>query len=191
MTSAATKIPVLTTVSEFLATAGEGRHELVDGIIRAMSPASAIHSRLQARLGSLIDQHLSKSKSPCWVGTEPGVKPRVEANHNVRVPDLGVTCAPSTPDLQLMPDPVLLIEILSPGNVKDTRSNVWTYTTIPSVQEILVVHSTVVRVELLRRNANGSWPENPELIETGGAIKLTSIGASFLLSDIYAGTHLA
>ena len=191
MTSAATKLPVLTTVGEFLATVGESRYELVDGIIRAMSPASAIHSRLQARLAFLIEGHLSASKSKCWVGTEPGIKPRVEANHNVRVPDLGVTCVSSTPDMQLMPDPVLLIEIISPGNVKDTRSNVWTYTTIPSVQEILVVHSTVARVELLRRGANGSWPENPEIIEAGGTIKLSSLGASFVIGDVYAGTHLA
>ena len=49
-------------------------------------------------------------------------------------------------------DPVLLVEILSPSNRAETWTNVWAYTTIPSVREILVLHSLRIRAELLRRD---------------------------------------
>jgi hypothetical protein len=55
----------------------------------------------------------------------------------------------------MVPDPVLLVEILSPGNEGKTRSNVWTYTTIPSVCEILAIRSTRMEVEVLRWGADG------------------------------------
>jgi hypothetical protein len=67
----------------------------------------------------------------------------------------------------------------------------WSYTTIPSVREIVVVHSTRILVELLRRGGDGNWPEEPEEIGPGGALLLESIAFSCPLSDVYAQTHLA
>ena len=58
-----------------------------------------------------------------------------------------------------LPDPVLVVEILSPSNETETRENVWAYASIPSVQEILLLRSTEIAAELLRRQADGNWPE--------------------------------
>jgi Uma2 family endonuclease len=102
-----------------------------------------------------------------------------------------VTCTPDAPGQQTLPDPILLVEILSPGNTADTWDNVWSYTTIPSVREIAVVHSTRVLVELLRRGTDGHWPAEPEEIGPGDTLRLEGIGFSCPLSDIYAQTHLA
>jgi Uma2 family endonuclease len=115
----------------------------------------------------------------------------VRANVNMRVPDLGVTCTPDAPGQQTLPDPIVLIEILSPGNASDTWDNVWSYTTIPSVREIAVVHSTRVLVELLRRGADGSWPAEPEEIGPGDTLRFDSVGFACALADVYAQTHLA
>ncbi len=191
MSNAATMLPVQMTVDDFLARTDLSRYELIDGEPRAMSPGSTVHARLQARLGRLIDQHLEKSGGPCWVGTEPAVRPRASAKYNIRVPDLGVTCAPDQSGEIIMADPILLIELLSPGNSKDTRDNVWAYTTISSVREIMIVHTTRQRVELLRRQSDGLWPADPEIIDSGGTVQLSSIDASFVLAEIYAKTHLA
>jgi Plasmid encoded RepA protein len=81
-----------------------------------------------------------------------------------------------------------LVEILSPSNRSETWTNVWAYTTIPSVQEILVLHSTAVRAEMLRRDAEGNWPERPEVLE-GGTLELLSIGLQLPLAAAYAGTR--
>jgi Uma2 family endonuclease len=95
MTSAHARIaPRHMTVTDFLEWDGgghQGKLELVDGEVRAMSPASATHGQIQARLAFLIERHLTDAKKPCIVATEPAVTPRLTARHNVRVPDLGVS----------------------------------------------------------------------------------------------------
>jgi Uma2 family endonuclease len=122
--------------------------------------------------------------------TEPGIVPRVRANRNYRVPDLGVTCAPPSHNL-MASDPILLIEILSPSNEAETWANVWTYTTIPSVREILIVHSTRQEAELLRRRADGSWPEEPDMIRAGAEVVLATIDLVTPLASLYRTTVLA
>jgi hypothetical protein len=68
---------------------------------------------------------------------------------------------------------------------------VWSYTTIPSVREIVVVHSTRVFAELLRRDADGNWPAEPEEIGPEGDLRLDSIAFTCPLPAVYAQTHLA
>ena len=87
-------------------------------------------------------------------------------------------------------DPVLLIEILSPSNQAETWANVWTYTTIPSVREILVLKTASIGAELLRRTSDGSWPEQP-LILADGELALQSIGFRIPLAAAYRTTRLA
>src|SRR5271168_1194721 len=108
------KIPVRMTVCEFLKWDSDDglRYELVDGEPRAMAPAGTIHGFLQGRLATLINGHLDRSKRPCSLVVAPGVIPQIMSAHNVRVPDLGVTCSPLLPGQATLPDPVLLIEIL-------------------------------------------------------------------------------
>ena len=188
------KLPPLMTVADFLDWPGDGlgtRYELVDGVLRAMAPGSDTHGTIQSNLTYVVTSHLRQSRPGCRAVTNLGVQPRVRADWNFRIPDLGVTCAPNRPGEIMTPEPLLLIEVLSPGNANDTYENVRAYATLPSVQEILVVHSTRVRVEVLRRGSNGDWPANPETLEAGGSVKLSSIGAEFALSEIYLGTHLA
>jgi Uma2 family endonuclease len=91
------------------------RYELVDGEPRAMAPASTLHGFLQNELGSLIRNHLRDRASGCEVVANPSVVPRLLSEHNVRVPDLAVTCWPLAAGQATLPDPVLLIEILSPA----------------------------------------------------------------------------
>ena len=156
-------------VDEFMAwEPGDGRTwQLVDGVPEAMAPTNRTHGALQARLASLLDAHFERNGSPCSVIIAPGVVPRVRAGHNVRIPDLAVTRSPYTDEQPLLLNAVLLVEVLSPSNQRETWSNVWTYTTIPSVREILVLHSAKVQADLLRRREDGTWPERPEAVTEG------------------------
>lgn len=164
--------------------------QLLDGQPRAMAPASRTHGRIQSKLSRLIDVHLTDRGGICTIITEPGVVPRVRSDSNFRVPDLAVTCSSYDQEEYALTDPVLLVEILSPSNQAETWTNVWAYTTIPSVQEILIVHSTSIRADLLRRGADGNWPERPLTIEDG-LLDLLSIGFQVNLAAIYQGTRLA
>ena len=85
---------------------------------------------------------------------------------------------------------MLMIEILSPSNQSETWSSVWTYTSIPSVSDILVVQTSRVGAEVLRRAADGTWPAEP-LDVSAGDLTLDSIGLQIPLAEIYSTTRFA
>lgn len=187
--SQALKFPVRMTVPEFLEwDSGDGlRYELVDGEPHAMAPASSIHAVLQSELGRLLGNHLRQHRPGCRVLTNPGVLPRMLSTYNFRSPDLGVTCSALSLGQPMMPEPILLVEILSPSNQAKTWSNVWTYTSIQSLQEILVLHSTRVAAEILHRTVDGQWPQDTTRITSGDLVP-SAIDFRVPLAEIYAGT---
>jgi Uma2 family endonuclease len=180
------------TIEEFLDWPGDGSRktfELVDGEPRAMAPASVSHGIIQANIAGILRTHLIGSR--CYVVVEPGVIPRVRSDANMRVPDLAVSCEVSNVGQRALSEPTLVIEILSPSNESETRENVWAYTTIPTVREILLIRSTRIAAELIRRGADGIWPSNPQPIEADAALFLESLDFSCRLAAIYENTHLA
>lgn len=179
------------TVAEFFAWAEEadGRWQLVDGVPVAMSPPSPTHGAIQSELCYLITRGLIENGAPCSVVSGAGVIPRVNADKNVRIPDVSVVCGGYVTEERALSEPAVVIEILSPGNMRQTWANVWTYTTIPSVKEIAVFQSQSLGVKLLRRQPDGGWPKEPETVETGD-LALASIGVSFPLAAAYRTTRL-
>lgn len=186
------RTPARMTVAEFLAwEPGDGhRWQLVDGEPQPMSPATRTHGTLQLTLGSAILRHLESISSACVAITEAGIVPHVQSRTNVRIADIAVTCSGYVIEESTLTEPVLIVEVLSPSNQAETWSNVWTYTSIPSVREILVLHSGSVAAEVLRRHADQSWPQTTERIESG-LLELRSIGFSTSLTDLYRGTRFA
>lgn len=186
------KPPPSMTVAEFLAWPGDGtgrKCQLIDGEVRVMSPASAAHAIIQNNIGYELRRHFLEQKIRCRVGTEVGVITR-EGPNTVRVPDVGVTRAPVPAGQRDWPEPLLLIEVLSPSNASDTWDNVWAYRTIPSVREVAVIHSTRVLAEVLRRGPDGQWPDGLEKIGDGETLSFECIGFACPLVDIYAETSL-
>ena len=192
MTGAARKLPPMMDVADFLDWPGDGtdtRYELIDGVLRAMAPGSDANGTIVGNMCAIIGSHL-RSARPSYRGVvSPNVQPRIRAKWNVRIPGLGVTCAPNKAGDLFTPDPVLLVEVLSPSNAAETYESVRAYATLPSVKEILVVHSTRIEVEVLVRGADGNWPAHPSNVN-GGELRLESIGSGIAATDIYANAHL-
>ena len=185
------KVPVQMSVQDFLSwEPGDGHTwQLVDGVPQAMAPASRTHGTLQAELARLIGNHLRDQGGPCTLVVEPGVVPLVQSSHNLRVADLAVSCWEYEAEEAGLTDPVLIVEFLSPGNQAETWANVWAYTTIPSVREIVVVRTVSIGAERLRRGADGAWPREPETAGDGDLV-LDSIGLRTSLVELYRGTRL-
>jgi Uma2 family endonuclease len=187
------RAPTRMTVDEFLvwnaADASGRRWQLIEGEPVLMAPAPEPHGEIQAEIGRVLRNHLVERKSPCRVLPAPGIVPMVRANENFRIPDLGVTRAPVSREIRV-PDSILLIEILSPSNESETRSSVWTYTTIPSVQEVLIVHSTRIEAELLRRGEDGTWPHQATIIRSNETLNLASVDFNMPLSALYRTSGL-
>ena len=182
------------TVDEFIRWPGDGtgtRYELVNGDLRAQDPTTVAHGTIHSNLTILIGNHLRGNRPGCLLVVAPGVQPRLRANWNFRIPDLGVSCSASTPNEHTLAEPVLLIGILSESNSDDTWSNIALYATLPSVAEIVIVDSTKVASELLRRGTDGNWPQAPLAFEAGGRIAMESIGLELSVSEVYRDTNLA
>ena len=179
-------------VAEFLAwDAPNGSlWQLVDGEPQAMAPASRTHNTLQGELGRLIGDHLIEQDRNLTVVPNAGIVPRVRADANYRIPDLAVTCSDYEQEEYDVSEPVLMVAVLSPTNKTETWGNVWAYTTIPTVREILILHSVRIRAELLRRDVQGNWPERALVIEDG-MVELKSIAFRVPLAAIYRRTRLA
>jgi Uma2 family endonuclease len=187
--SAASRLPYLMTVAEFLdweTPDGSERWELIDGMPEAMAPASDRHGAIHAEVGRLIGNHLVDTRPDCRVIIESGTRPN---EHNVRVPDLSITCGPLDPDARLG-NPLLVIEILSPSNWRRTWANVTLYKTVEGIQEILVLDSTEIKAQLLRRAPDGSWPGGPLVLFAGDGVTLESIGFTAPLAAFYRTSGL-
>ena len=158
--------------------------QLRDGEPELMAPTSDAHGSVQNELAHLLTAHLRRQGDRCRVVTNPGVVPRVRSDRNALIPDIGVTCTPPS-GARMMPEPVVLVEVLSPSNEAETWANVWAYATIPSLAEILIVRSTEIGAEILRRRPDGSWPEQPQAVGREGELRADSIGFAVPLREVY------
>jgi Uma2 family endonuclease len=177
------------TLAEFLRweDGTDTRYELLDGMAVAMAPPAIAHGMLALRLGARIDAAL-RSRPPCFGQSEAGIA-RPDRNDTCYIADLAVTCTPPERGQQLLRDPLLIVEILSPGTaLYDRQTKVSDYRRIASVEEILLIDSTSIFAEVLRREGN-RWIT--EIVRGPQAtLALASIGLAAAMSDLYEGIDL-
>lgn len=193
MTDTKRKLPANMTADEFLAWGGDGtgaRHEFVDGELHVMSRRArrTASSKAQSPATSAITSTIPAT----YAASSPNPRLRSASARALGcVPDLGVSRAPDAPGQVYLPDPILLIEITSPGNKRETWDNVWAYATVPSVNEILIVQSTRIEAELLRRGDDGSLPPSSVTFAGDVSIPIQSTRMDLGLKALYAKTHPA
>ncbi len=185
--NAAKIAPTLMTADEFLVwdAPGPNRWELVDGLPRKMAISSVAQGLVHSEATVLIRNHLFETHAHCRLMIRSCVQPRVRADLNVRTPDLVASSTPRQAGDMLVRDPKLMVEIVSPSNERDRWSNVWAYTTIPSVRDILVLHVSLARAELLHRGDDGAWPDNALTLLSGDTLTLQSIDMALPLTEFY------
>ena len=177
------------TLAEFLRweDGTDTRYELLGGCPVAMAPPAIAHGILALRLGARIDAAL-RSRSPCFGQSEAGIA-RQDRNDTCYIADLAVTCTPPERGQQLLQDPLLIVEILSPGTaLYDRQTKVSDYRRIPSVQEILLIDSTSIFAEVLRREGDRWMTEI--LRGPQATLSLASIGLTAAISELYEGIDM-
>ncbi|MGH7040385.1 MAG: Uma2 family endonuclease [Stellaceae bacterium] len=164
------------------------RYELIGGFPVAMAPPAEAHRILAARLIARIDAALA-SRRPCNVQPEAGVL-RADRNDSYFIADLAVTCQPNQRGRQMIEQPILIVEILSPGTERHDRLvKVPAYRQIASVAEILLIDSESLYAEILRRDG-ARWIA--DLVRGAeGELFLAAIGLRLGLGDLYEGIDLA
>ena len=179
------------TADQFMDWPGDGTgrpYQLIDGEPQAMAPPSKIHGLVQANLVYELTRLLRDKKSECRAVIGPGVQPRPDMAHNVRIPDVAVTCVLDRS--RYVDEPVLICEILSPSNARETREAIRACLSIPSLREVLVLGSETIMAELLRRAPNGDWPKEPTLVGPGQTIVLESLAIELPMDALYDGLGL-
>jgi Uma2 family endonuclease len=170
------------TVAEFLDwdDGTDTRYELIDGRPVAMAPVAASHSIIAVNLGFELKSRL---KAPCYAGSEAGIK-RPDRDDMFYEADIVVSCTPVGTGTKVIPNPVVVIEVLSPSTVEHDRGRkAYDYSQIESVQEIVLVSSEQRHVVVWRRRGT-KW-EIEHLIGDA-ALELEAVGVTIPSAAIYA-----
>ncbi len=155
-------------------------YELVEGRIVAMAPPHDAHGTILMNLGLAIGAAL---KAPCRVVGNAGIV-LPERDDRYYVADLVVTCDQPASQRPFLPEPRLIVEVLSRSTAAHDRGRKGEdYRQLASVQEILFVSSDERRVVRLRREAD-HWVIEDFIGEA--SIGLASVPATIPLPAIYA-----
>ena len=172
--------------------ATDGNYEFYDGYVVMLRPPSSAyderamfdmaggslaHTALCVRLGGMLDQALADG--PCMAYSSD-VKLKVSTTRHYFHPDVSVACESHAGNL--LTDPIIIIEVLSPATEKrDRGAKFAVYKTLPSIQEYVLIGSEAQEIIVYRRESN--W--RPYHYRSGDLVELTSIGVSFPFDAVY------
>src|SRR5271165_6568377 len=127
-------------VEEFLvwAEGREGRWELRDGEPVLMAPERAAHALTKFAAQKAIDAAIARAGLPCRMFPD-GMTVRVSARTAFE-PDALVVCPPPPLDAIEIPNPVIVVEVLSPSTAADDHGvKLDGYFSLPSVEHYLIL----------------------------------------------------
>ncbi len=160
------------------------RHEYLAGQIYAMAGGTPEHGTYCANVIALLAAQLESM--PCRVMTSD-VRIRVAETGLCTYPDVSVVCGSADRDdrdANAVANPVVLVEVLSPSTEEyDRGEKLDHYKRIPSLREVLFVAHDARRLEVHRREPDGSWSvADSTSIE---AVRLDSIGCEVRVAAVY------
>ena len=165
------------------------RHEFIDGAVYAMAGGTPEHAALAARVIAALARGLGRG--PC-IAAGSDLKVYIPSARRSTYPDAAVVCGPfarADHDRNAVTNPKVLVEVLSDGTEADDRGEKFRdYATLASLEEYSLVGQHAPRIEVFRRNADGSW--TLRVFEPGATVRLESVPAVFTVDEIYAGIEL-
>lgn len=170
------------TLDEFLAWEREQelRHEFDGREVVPMVGGTLRHGRIALNLAATLGATLGDGT--CQVFPD-GVK--VVVAGRVRYPDATVTCSAVDWDSDIVPDPIAVFEVLSPGTARtDWLLKTEEYRTAPSIQHYVLLEQAAEAAHVFTR-VGETWTY--AMVQRGGEVALAAIGASFPLAACYAG----
>lgn len=166
---------------------GEARYEYWDGDILCMSGGSERHYTISENLRTRLAQLVDGSDCRAYSGGVPVLTPWLPP---YRYPDASVVCGkPVFKDcsgIDVLTNPVLIIEVLSPGTEKlDKGEKRIAYRKIPSLSEYLIVSQDAPHITQYIRQGR-RWMRK-DVGDSGALLELPSIERAIPLRDIYDG----
>ena len=175
------------TVEEFLAweREQEERYEYVGGVIRMMVGGTLDHNTIAGNVFSGLRTQLRDGS--CRVFME-AVK--VVADAATMYPDVVVTCAPGSGQSDVVPEPEIVVEVLSRSTQSfDRGPKLDAYQQIPSLKQYVLVAQDEIRVSVYERD-DGGWRYRT-LQDLDARLGFVVGGATMLLAEIYERATIA
>ncbi len=176
------------TVAEYEAleaAAEEGvRYEFMDGLIYAMSGASAVHNQIVQNAAFQLRGHFRPRG--CRVLTET-VKLAAATGRRYVYPDVMVSGSERDRAAnQMMQDPVLIIEVLSESTEgRDLRKKLDVYQAIRSLQAYVMVDQYECWVRVYERDAAGNWLPHRLLDAMNDTLYIRALDWQISLQELY------
>ncbi len=157
-----------------------GRYERVDGRIVAMAPERGAHLEVKGAVYRALYRAVVAAGVRCQALPDGAT---VEAGDSDYEPDALVNCGERmAPDAVAAPNPVVVVEVLSPGTAStDTGAKLADYFLVPSIAHYLIVHPTRRTVTHHRRTGDGIDTR----IVVAGPIALDPPGLVITVEEIY------
>jgi len=158
----------------------KGRYERIDGRIVAMAPERGAHLRMKAAVYKALDRAIAEAGLACQALPDGAT---VETGDSDYEPDALVNCGePMEDDAIAAPNPVIVVEVLSPGTASsDTGGKLAGYFQVPSIAHYLIVHPTRRTITHHRRTPDGLETR----IIVNGPITMQPPGITIAVEEIY------
>jgi Uma2 family endonuclease len=174
------------TVEEYLAWADaqpeRSRTELINGQIVAMAPERVGH--VEAKLAAVIalKTAIARAGLPCHALTD-GVAVKVD-DHTAYEPDALVYCGAKLPGhSMIVPNPVIVVEVLSPTTAHtDTSAKLVGYFKLSSVYHYLIIN---VDLRTVTHHARGADGPRPGLTLRSGILPLDPPGLEIEIPGLF------
>jgi Uma2 family endonuclease len=173
------------TFEEFLAWAVKQPEdwELFDGVPVAMAPERVIHGDTKYRVARALDEAIRSAGVPCHFVLDSAAV-RIDTRSSYQ-PDAMVYCGePVAGDTLVVPEPAIVIEVLSPGNaLKDLRDKLQGYFRVLSIKHYLIVDPDK---RLVIHHARGERDLVATRIVNEGSIALDPPGLTLAVAGLFA-----
>lgn len=165
------------------AEAQEGRYEFDGFQPVAMTGGTNNHGLIVANIVFELRGRLKDRACRVLPAESGGV---ATIGENTRYPDATVTCSPVQGQDRLIPNPVVVFEVVSETNARTDRfTKMREYHDVPSIKRYVLVEQTSPVAVSYTREGNEPWAATPLSIDD--VLTMPEIGVEIPVSDIFDG----
>jgi Uma2 family endonuclease len=145
----------------------------------AMTGGTLGHETIAGTLRALLYQRLRGKPCRLW-----GPTTKIEVQGRIRYPDAHVNCTPVSPGDTIVPEPVVVFEVLSPSTSRTDRiEKLREYQATASIQRYVILEQDSIAATVFSR-MGADWIARA--LTDGDVLQMPEIGIELGLAEIYA-----
>ncbi len=150
----------------------------------AMTGGTVRHEAIGYRLRGLLLNRLEGK--PC---RPYGPTTKVEVQGRIRYPDAYVSCTRADPGATIVPEPVVIFEVLSPSTSRTDRiEKLREYQATPSIQRYVIFEQDAIAATVYARRG-ADW--TVRVLTEADVLEMPEIGIELRLPEVYADVEFA